>query len=443
MVRRPILGYLLRVMLLCTAAVGCAYFVFTAQYLYAGIAGAALVGLGYGLFLRCFFLVRQLEEYAEAVKYRDFTRRYVVKGKDSVQDRLFAAFNQINEVYRAIRLDKETQHEYLNRVVNMLDSGIIFYHVDTGDVHWMNDAFKQLFQVPHLGKISGLKKRHPELFQKTMDLPMGQQQVKTVLSSRGKIKLLISLSEYETKEGRFRLGVYQNINDAIDETETQAWHKLLRVLTHEIMNSIGPISSLAETLNNRMERWEGSEEIDDLKEGVFTIKRRSEGLLQFANSYRLINRVDQPQFADILVVQLFESVYQLLEPTLLQKNVKLDIIIKNTRLMLRADLSLVEQVLINLLLNALEAVKEESEPYIRLQAIEDEGKLLIKIKDNGAGMSPEVQEQIFTPFFTTKKSGTGVGLTLSKQIMLLHKGSIYVESELGKGSTIVLQFATM
>lgn len=438
--KKLIFSYLLRIVCLFAAAVGVAYFIFTEQYVYAGMAGFAALILVYRLFSKQFFLIRQLEEFAEAVKYRDFTRRYPVRRIHQVEGKLFAAFNEINKVYRDISVDKEAQHEYLNRVVNMLDSAIIFYHVDSGKVLWLNDAFKQLFQLPHLGKISGLEKRNPELFQKTMNLKMGQQQIETVHSSRGKIKLLMQLSEYETKEGHFRLGVYQNINEAIDETETRAWHKLLRVLTHEIMNSIGPISSLAETLHGRLERWEGSEEVDDLKEGVFTIKRRSEGLLQFATSYRLINKVDQPQFADIQVVQLFESVYQLLEPTLLQKNINLDIIIKNTRLILRADVSLVEQVLINLLLNAFEAVKDVSEPYISLQALENEGKLLIKIKDNGVGMSPEVQEQIFTPFFTTKKSGTGVGLTLSKQIMLLHKGNLFVESEKHKGSTFVLQF---
>lgn len=443
MVSRAVLWYFVRVMLLCAAAVACGYFVSIAHYLYAAVAGTVVVGLGYGVISGYFSLIEQLEEFAEAVKYRDFTRRYVVKGNHRVQDRLFAAYNQINKVYRDVRLEKEAQHEYLNRIVNMLDSGIIFYRVDTGEVLWINESFKHLFQVPHLGQISGLKKRHPELFDKTMGFPAGQQEVATVSSSEGKIKLLISLSEFETKEGRFRLGVYQNINDAIDETETQAWHKLLRVLTHEIMNSIGPISSLAETLHNRMARWEGSEEIEDVKEGVSTIKRRSEGLIQFANSYRLINRVDQPDFSNILIVQLLENVYQLLEPTLLKKNVKLDIIAKDTRLVRRADLSLIEQVLVNLLLNAIEAVKDEPRPYIRIQALEEQGKLLVKVVDNGVGMTADIQEQIFTPFFTTKKSGTGVGLTLSKQIMRLHKGSLYVESEVGRGSTFVLQFAAV
>ncbi|WP_392470860.1 sensor histidine kinase [Sphingobacterium cellulitidis] len=392
------------------------------------------------MFSRHRFLLKQMVEFSEAVKYRDFTRRFVVKSEKTAEGKLYSAFNQINDVYKNISIDQALQHQYLNKVINMLDTAIIFYDADSGKVIWLNDAFKDLFQVPHLGNISGMEKRHPELYQKTMQLKVGKHQMETAHSSKGKIKLLMQSSGFETQDGSFRIIVYQNINEAIDETETRAWHKLLRVLTHEIMNSIGPISSLAETLHDRLEHWEGEQEIDDLKLGIFTIKRRSEGLLQFAKSYRLINKVDQPQFSEILVIQLFENIYQLLEPTLIQKNIDVDIIIKNTRMILRADLNLLEQVIINLLLNAIEAVKEVEEPYISLSAIETRDIIQLKIQDNGGGMSPEIQEQIFTPFFTTKKTGTGVGLTLSKQIMLMHGGNISVDSKEGEGSTFTLQF---
>src|SRR5690606_5339496 len=167
---------------------------------------------------------------------------------------------------------------------------------------------------------------------------------------------------------------------------------------------------------------------------------RSEGLLQFAKSYRMINKVDQPDFKEILMVDLFEGIYQLLEPTMLQKGIDVDIILKDTRLLLSADRNLIEQVLINLLLNAIEAVQGQQESYISISGIKREEVIQIQITDNGKGMSTEIQEQIFTPFFTTRKSGTGVGLTLSKQIMLLHGGTIFVDSEEGRGSVFTLQF---
>ena len=429
-----------KVLALLSLAVGIAYLIFLGYYSYALLLFLITFYLAYRFVASHRFLVKQMLEFSEAVKYRDFTRRFVVKNNQSTEGKLYQAFNQINEIYKNISIDQALQHQYLNKVINMLDTAILFFHADTGKVIWVNDAFKSLFQVPHLGNISGLQRRNADLYEKTMQLKVGKQQMETTNSASGKIKVLLQCSEFETQDGQFRIVVYQNINEAIDETETKAWHKLLRVLTHEIMNSIGPISSLAETLHSRLEQWEGDQDIEDLKVGIFTIKRRSEGLLQFAKSYRLINKVDQPQVAEILLVQLFENIYQLLEPTLLQKNIDVDIIIKNTRMVLLADISLVEQVLINLLLNAIEAVKDQPEPYISLSGIESNGRIQIKIQDNGVGMSPDIQEQIFTPFFTTKKTGTGVGLTLSKQIMLMHNGNLLVDSQEGEGSVFTLQF---
>lgn len=429
-----------KVLALLSLAVGIAYLIFLGYYSYALLLFLITFYLAYRFVASHRFLVKQMLEFSEAVKYRDFTRRFVVKNNQSTEGKLYQAFNQINEIYKNISIDQALQHQYLNKVINMLDTAILFFHADTGKVIWVNDAFKSLFQVPHLGNIAGLQRRNADLYEKTMQLKVGKQQMETTNSASGKIKVLLQCSEFETQDGQFRIVVYQNINEAIDETETKAWHKLLRVLTHEIMNSIGPISSLAETLHSRLEQWEGDQDIEDLKVGIFTIKRRSEGLLQFAKSYRLINKVDQPQVAEILLVQLFENIYQLLEPTLLQKNIDVDIIIKNTRMVLLADINLVEQVLINLLLNAIEAVKDQEDPYISLTGIESNGRIQIKIQDNGVGMSPEIQEQIFTPFFTTKKTGTGVGLSLSKQIMLMHNGNLLVDSQEGEGSVFTLQF---
>lgn len=420
--------------------VATAYLVFAKFYAYAFLLFLVVLLLAYQWLREERKLISHVLDFSEAVHYRDFTRRFVVKHPKTTEGRLFAAFNEINEVYKQISVDKEVQHQYLTKVINMLDSALLFYKVDTQQVIWINDSFKQLFQTPHLGNLKGLVKRHPELYEKTIAMKSGNQQIETAGSSVGKVKLLTHSSEFETQDGVFRIVMYQNINEAIDETETKAWQKLLRVLTHEIMNSIAPISSLAETLHGRLEQGYADEDIDDLKVGIHTIKKRSEGLLQFAKSYRQINRVDQPERKDIALNMLFEDVYQLLEPTLLQKNIDLDIILKDRRLLVHADPNLLEQVLINLLLNAIEAVKDNEESYISITGYVRDGNVAVKIQDNGKGMSEEIQEQIFTPFFTTRKTGSGVGLTLSKQIMLLHNGNLLVQSKEGVGSTFTLQF---
>ncbi|MBV9963549.1 MAG: GHKL domain-containing protein, partial [Parafilimonas sp.] len=221
---------------------------------------------------------------------------------------------------------------------------------------------------------------------------------------------------------------------------------LLRVMTHEIMNSVAPISSLADTLKNRLQH--SSELIDDetgtledLSLGMETIKRRSEGLLKFAQTYRNLNMITAPNLQKFYVKDLFKTQQRLMMPTSQQKNIELELILKDSDLQIEADINLIEQVLINLLLNAMEAVKETLSPKIILTASQNShGKVAIKVVDNGSGIEDEVLDKIFIPFFSTKKSGSGIGLSLCKQIMMLHKGNIHVQSVMNEGTAFILQF---
>ena len=200
--------------------------------------------------------------------------------------------------------------------------------------------------------------------------------------------------------------------------ESKAWQKLLSVLTHEIMNSVAPISSLAETLKNRLQQSvsvlnNDSGSVDDLEIGIETIKRRSEGLLKFAETYRNLNKITQPNLKNVLARDLFEGLYQLMQPKKKKKNIEMDIVLKETALVVEADTSLIEQVLINLVVNAMEAVKDKPEARIVLSAsISDNQKILLKVSDNGPGITEEIMENIFIPFFSTKKNGSGIGLSL-------------------------------
>ena len=434
------LWYLLKISILLVAATAVGYLYFRGDLMWSIFALLILIPLAYYWLNQERRVLNHIREFADAVHYRDFTRRYPSRKKNSIEAELFHAFNDINRVFHQINSEKEIQHQYLSKVINMLDMALIFYETESGKVVWINDAFKQLFGTPHIVQMRGLEKRLPDLYRHTVTLPSGQQQMELVPSTKGEIKLLIQASTFDTKDGKFRIVSYQNVNEAIDQTETKAWHKLLRVLTHEIMNSIAPITSLAETLHQKLERMADHEEIEDVKVGVATIQSRSKGLIQFAKSYRLINQVDQPHFQEVSILQLFNNIHQLLEPTLLQKNIELDTVITNTRIVLSIDQNLIEQVLINIILNAMDAVKDVGEPYIGLQVVEVDGRVQIRVKDNGVGIPEELRDQIFTPFFTTKKSGNGIGLTLSKQIMLLHGGNIFLDSEPGKGTTVRMQF---
>src|SRR5690606_36029895 len=180
-----------KVLFLLFVTVGIAYLCFLKWYLPAMVSFIVLLLLGFRWLGKQRKLIKELLDFSEAVRYRDFTRRFVIRNPKSAEGRLFAAFNAINEVYKRISMDKEIQHQYLNKVLNMLDSAIIFYQEDTGKVMWINDAFKQLFRTPHIGNIRGLTKRHPELYEKTIHMKLGKQQVESVSLAIGKIKLLM------------------------------------------------------------------------------------------------------------------------------------------------------------------------------------------------------------------------------------------------------------
>jgi signal transduction histidine kinase len=233
----------------------------------------------------------------------------------------------------------------------------------------------------------------------------------------------------------------------MDENESEAWRKLLSVMTHEIMNSVAPIASLAGTIHRQLENSRDNIQpaqqngFDDLLLGVETIQRRSEGLLKFAQTYRNLNKITHPNLSKVLVRDLFENLYQLMLPTLDQKGIEMDIVLKNPEITLDADINLLEQVMINLIINAVEALKDRPEPRIILSAIAgSHGKVTIKVADNGAGIPHELLDKIFIPFFSTRKSGSGIGLSLCKQIMMLHKGNIQVQSNPGEGTAFFLHF---
>jgi len=287
---------------------------------------------------------------------------------------------------------------------------------------------------------------HHDLFEEISEIKAGENKVVTINRDKNSFKTLLSATAFQTDGLIYKLIAFQNVNEALDENESQAWKKLLSVMTHEIMNSVAPISSLADTLKNRIkqaseENNDQTNSMEDIELGINTIKRRSEGLLKFAETYRNLNKVVQPNLKSVPIMDLFENLHHLMEPTLEQKSIELDVVMKDPGLVVEADLNLLEQVMINLLVNAIDAVKEKEHPRIVLSAEKSKGsKTEIRVADNGYGMSAEVMENIFVPFFSTKKTGSGIGLSLCKQIMMLHKGNIQVQSREGEGSVFTLQF---
>ncbi|RYU92443.1 GHKL domain-containing protein [Mucilaginibacter terrigena] len=389
----------------------------------------------------------EVNQFVESIHYRDFSRHFDVRKAPNELKPLRKGFNDINTTFKLISRERETQYHYLQKILELVDTGILSYEQETGEISWINEAFKSLISIPYLKTIHSLEKREPALYKDVVKLKPGDSKVLTITRDQQQIKMLVTASIMRSDEKMYKLIAFQNVSEALDETESKAWSKLLNVMTHEIMNSVAPISSLADTLKNRLQSPDITEnlegvDLEDISLGIDTIKRRSEGLLKFTESYRSLNKITKLDLNKILVRNMFENLNSLMRPTLEKKNIELEIILRDPALAIEADINLIDQVMINLLVNAIEAVKDRDEPRITLSAeVQSNNRTLVKVTDNGLGMPPELLDKIFIPFFSTRKTGSGIGLSLCKQIMLLHKGNIQVQSTEGKGSAFILQFA--
>jgi signal transduction histidine kinase len=325
-----------------------------------------------------------------------------------------------------------------------VNTGILSYEHKSGEIGWMNESFKNMLGIPYLKTISSLERRDGPLYHEILNLRPGDSKIITLTRDKNVSKTLMAATAFQTDSRVYKLIAFQDVNEALDETEAKAWQKLLSVMTHEIMNSVAPISSLAETMLHRLQETsrvlEGHDgALEDLELGIGTIRRRSEGLLKFAETYRNLNKITTLNLKKIFARDLFENLHHLMQPTLDQKHIELEILLIDPDLSLEADTNLIEQVLINLVVNAIEAVKDREQPLITLSGnAATNGRPVIKVADNGMGMPPEVMENIFIPFFSTKKNGSGIGLSLCKQILLLHKGNIQVQSVEGVGTAFYL-----
>ena len=388
----------------------------------------------------------EVEQFVESIHYRDFSRYFDVKEAPLELQSLRQGFNEINSTFKLISREKETQYQYLQKILELVNTGILSYEHKSGEIGWMNESFKNMLGVPYLKTIASLERRDPILYQEILNLRPGESKIISITKDKNVFKTLMGATAFQTDSRVYKLIAFQDVNEALDETEAKAWQKLLSVMTHEIMNSVAPISSLAETMLHRLQEsarlLEGQPgALEDLELGIGTIRRRSEGLLKFAETYRNLNKITTLNLNRVFARDLFENLHTLMEPTLDQKRIEMEILLIDPDLSLEADTNLIEQVLINLVVKAIEAVKDREEPLITLSAYAGgNGRAIIKVSDNGMGMSPEVIENIFIPFFSTKKNGSGIGLSLCKQILLLHRGNIQVQSVEGTGSAFFLHF---
>jgi signal transduction histidine kinase len=349
------------------------------------------------------------------------------------------------------RSEMEVHTRYLNTIIQHVGIGLLAYKPD-GKVILINNAAKKLLKVSGLGDINNLIQPYPELAETLLMLKHNEKKLVKIQSSEGETGYVsIFAHMFLLREEKYILVSLQNIQAELEEKEMEAWQNLIKVLTHEIMNSITPISSMTSTLldmlgsddkNHRIPATPlGREEAEEMAGALKTIHQRSQGLMNFVNSYRNMAFIPKPKFRLLSISEFFKRIEQLMNNKLTDGGISFRWSVEPETLELTADPDLMEQVMINLLLNAIYAVAGSENPRIALSAsLIPGGKVTISVEDNGVGIVEEALEKIFIPFFTTKRQGSGIGLSLSRQILRLHNATISAKSVPNEGSVFTLRF---
>lgn len=438
--------YIVLFFALTVAAGGAAVYFFTKDNLTPAIL-LALVSLYLGIYILGFIfkIFRGIDDFTEAARYRDFSKRYPENKRR--RSAFFRNFNAISEVFTSLNRENDSRQLYLKRMLELVDTGILAYEVESKEVLWMNDALKTMFQLPSLKNISWLKKRNDQLYEELMGIPLGESRLVAINAGRQIIKTLTRASAFRTEGKQYKLIAFHNISATLEEVEAGAWKGLLNVMTHEIMNSIAPVASLADTMKKRMSGITvelgaaAPPEMEDFTLAMDTIHRRSEGLLRFADTYRNLSKTIVADLRPVNLHELLSAVYQLMLPSLQQKNIRLEIKTDDVAVSAAIDRNLMEQVLINFITNAAYAVRDKVQPQIILfSGRTADGQAYLTVADNGCGILPENRDKIFIPFFSTKKNGSGIGLSLSREIINMHKGSLQLQSKEGEGSAFTVLF---
>jgi two-component system, NtrC family, nitrogen regulation sensor histidine kinase NtrY len=382
---------------------------------------------------------RELTSFLESIRFSEFTRSFQIESMGGTFNELNRAFNEVMHDFQKVRAEKEESFHYLQTIVQNIDVSVIAYSGD-GNIELINKTAKKLFQLASIKNIKSLESLSPDLVATLLGIKPGENKLVKVQYDDDILQLAIYASTIKVKDKLIYLVTIKDIQNVLEEQETEAWQKLIRVLTHEIMNSITPIASLSSTLDlmlkgmvaegNGEELHIDKESVSEIQEALQTINKRSTGLLHFVNTYRNLTRIPKPNFRQCSVKELFTNIEKLMEEEIKRYGFEFIVRVEPADLEFTADDQLIEQVLINLLKNSLHALIGRPSGKIQLLGFMNKrGRVTLQVIDNGTGILKDVLDKIFIPFFTTKPSGSGIGLSLSKQIMRLHNGTISAHSE--------------
>lgn len=418
--------------LLAAAALASGWFV--AQRLYPLLlVSVPLMALALYRILRCYGdSVRRVSFMFNAIENDDLTFRFNEDPSKVDNTMLNAALNRIKEILSRTKLRAEERERYYQLIMESAQTGLITVN-DTGSVYQANSEALRIFGLPQLSHIRQLEGSAPEVARALAAIRPGEKLRVSCTTETGEMALTLGCAEITLEERHRRVISVSDINSEVSEIQVESWSKLSRILTHEIMNSLAPITSLSDTLL-QLDR-----PLDpDIERGLETISATSRRLVTFVDSYRRFTRIPAPQRESFEVRELVRQAVVLTAAE--DDALRIHVDIEPADTMIYADKVLLGQVAVNLLKNAREAIAGHPDGEIGIRSRIDAAEhVVVEISNNGGAIPPEVAENIFTPFYTTKPDGSGIGLSLSRRIMQLHGGSLRLTSNTDRRVTFTLQ----
>lgn len=393
--------------------------------------------LGVVIALQVYGLVRSverhvdtLEEFFAAIHYEDLTRHFVA---DDVDGELKEAFNRIIDRFRDARAERDVQAGYLETIVRHVPVPLMAVRAD-GSMRLVNAPLKRMTGLASIRSLDDLARLQPELPTRLGEIGAGEQRLVQARFHDVPVELRVSVSELRLDGETERIYSVENISGELSARESSAWRNLIRVLTHEIMNTLTPVASLAET-SIEIARDDGAPE--EIREAVATIARRSRGLIGFVERYRELMQLPTPQPETVVIAEALNATISLMKDDLAGVDVKVEV--SPGSLSVQADPALLDQVLVNLVRNAVQAMAGQGNATLKLSGKLEYGRTLVQVRDNGPGIAEDLIDQVFVPFFTTRRDGSGIGLSVSRQIMMAHGGELVAASS-AEGTTMTLLF---
>lgn len=386
---------------------------------------------------------KNLTRFFEAISYNDFSQSFSTEGYGKSLESLNSEFNKIIEKFNKERAKSEESFLYLETVVQHIGIGLFSFNKQ-GEIELLNTAAKKILGTAVLRNVAQLKNISGPLYDAVQDLKSGARTLVRLSIKNRESQIAMFATEFRVKGDIYKIISLSNISSELEEKEMEAWQNLTQVLAHEIMNSITPIASLSDTVNSMLssnlladnsKENISDETLADVKEALQTINNRSLGLMRFVDSYRNITQIPSPDFDLTQLTEVVDRVKNLMKGEALSRSINVVTSYESDSIEVMADAQLIEQSLINVIKNAFKVLKETKEPTVELKCgIDDSGHAFIDVRDNGPGIKKSAAEKIFVPFYTTSKNspegGSGIGLSLSRQIMRLHNGSLFLlESE--------------